>query len=319
MIEMSVLVTGATGFVGSELVEQLVKKGHEVYVMLRHTSKRDLKPLESVLDQVRFIEADLTDYHSVRSAVESSHPQAVMHLGALTPVRLSFTDPFPFMQVNLLGTMNLVHAIIKYSPETKLIASSTAEVYGWQPETPTRETAPFHPSSPYGVSKAAMDQYLQMAMKVYKLKAVILRCNNTYGRIGESGFITEYLIKTMLEGKPVYLGAPDHVRDYMYVDDHVAAYLLALEHSGPDIFNVSPGNPVSNAELAERIKKLTCYTGNIVHSYPPGYPQRPAPLDTPYIVLDSSRIRNMLGWKPSVDLESGLHKTVEAWDVRMRR
>lgn len=316
---MSVLITGITGFIGSNLARRLVQEGFDVYGLVRHVSRSELRSLDPVLDKIRFIEGDLTEYHSVRSAISSSSPKAVFHLGALTPVRYSFEDPFPYVKVNLEGTMNVVHAVLDASPKTRLVAASTAEVYGWQPHEPTPEDAKLRPSSPYGVSKAAADSYLQMAMKVYGLKATILRCNNTYGRIGERGFFVEYVISSMLGGRPVYVGAPNHVRDYMIVDDHVDAYVKALEkdEAEGEVFNVSPGNPISNMDLAEKIGKIMNFGGRIVGgSYPPGYPVRPAHLDTEYIVLNNEKIRSKLGWKPSVTLDEGLRRVVESWKIQ---
>jgi dTDP-glucose 4,6-dehydratase len=126
----------------------------------------------------------------------------------------------------------------------------------------------------------------------------------------------EYVISSMLEGNPAYVGAPSSVRDYMYIDDHVSAYLLAIENKVADrnVFNVSPGNPVSNIEVAKRIAKMLGASSRIVEgSYPPGYPMRPGKVDTDYIVLDSSAIRTKLGWKPTITLDEGLKKTIELW------
>jgi dTDP-glucose 4,6-dehydratase len=319
-MKSTILITGATGFIGRNLTKRLVAEGHTVYALSRHMSSRDLRVLSQIIEKIRFIEGDLTDYHSLQSAVEDCNPEAIIHLGALTPVRLSFDNPFACLRVNFSGTVNLVHAITEYAPKAHLIMASTAEVYGWQPdEKPVREETPLHPSSPYGVSKSAADEYVQMANKVYGLQSTILRCNNTYGRTDESGFFVEYVITKMLESKPVYVGAPEHVRDYMFVDDHVNAYSLALnsDKSIGQIFNVSPGNPISNMELAKEIARLMDFEGEIVpNSYPPGYPRRPAKLDTKYIVLDSSRIRQVLNWVPSVTLEEGLKRTIDMWETR---
>jgi nucleoside-diphosphate-sugar epimerase len=272
--------------------------------------------LGDAVERIRFIEGDLADYHSLESAIEDSSPNVVVHLAALSPVRLSFEDPFPFIRVNFLGTCNLIHALLERAPRTRLVAATSAEVYGWQGNEPISEGAPLHPSSPYGVSKAAADAYLQMAMRVYGLKATVLRCNNTYGRRGESRFFVEYVISSMLKGDPTYVGAPASVRDYMYIDDHLSAYVLAIERSAADgnVFNVSPGNPVSNIEVAKRIAKMLGARSRIVEgSYPPGYPRRPGTVDTDYIVLESSAIRSKLGWKPTVTLDEGLKKTIELW------
>jgi len=120
----------------------------------------------------------------------------------------------------------------------------------------------------------------------------------------------------MLAGRTVYVGTPEHVRDYMYVDDHVDAYARALEKEEAigQVFNVSPGNPSSSIAVAEKIAKLIDFKGNISRgSYPPGYPTRPANWDTDYIVLNSDLIRSRLGWKPSVTLDEGLRRVVEMW------
>ena len=304
---MSVLITGVTGFIGSKLAHRLVEQGYDVYGLVRHVSRSTLSTLEPIQDRIRFIEGDLVDYHSVRSSVESSSPNTIFHLGAITPVRYSFENPFPYGSVNFEGTMNLVHAIAESSPRTRLIMASTAEVYGWQPHVPTLENAALKPSSPYAVSKAAADSYVQMASKVFGIKTVALRCNNTYGRLIEKGFFIEYVVSSMLANQTVYVGTPDHIRDYMFVSDHVAAYTCALESDKEGVFNVSPGNPISNMEVARKISKLTGFTGEIVAgAYPPGYPTRPIACDTDYIVLDSSKIRSELKWKPAVSLDEGL-------------
>jgi UDP-glucose 4-epimerase len=313
---MSVLVTGISGFIGSNLSKRLVDDGYDVYGLIRHVSRSDLRFFDSVPEKVRFVEGDLGEYHSIHSAVSSVSPAVVIHLGAVTPVRHSFEDPFPYVKVNFEGTMNVAHSILEASPKTRLIYASTAEVYGLQPHFPTQEDAQLNPSSPYAVSKVAADKYLQMAMKVYGLRATILRCNNTYGRISEKGFLVEYLITSMLSNKPVFVGTPDHIRDYMIINDHVNAYVKALENENAigEIFNVSPGNPISNMDLAKKVAEMTDYRGRIVYgSYPPLYPSRPAKWDTDYIVLNSDKIRSSLSWKNSVSLEEGLKRVVELW------
>ena len=292
-----------------------MEQGFDVYGLVRHVSRSAMLPLEPIKDKIRFIEGDLMDYHSVRSAIESSCPTIVFHLGALTPVRYSFENPFPYAKVNFEGTMNVAHAILESSPRTKLVMASSAEVYGWQPHKVISEDANLHPSSPYAITKAAADLYVQMAMRVFGLRAIVLRCNNTYGRKSEEGFFVEYVISSMLRNETVYVGAPDHIRDYMFVDDHVAAYVASLDRNdAKGVFNVSPGNPISNKELAEKASALIGYQGKIVSdTYPPGYPIRPAAHDTDYIVLDSSKIRAELGWKPTTSLGEGLSRVVSEW------
>ncbi len=313
----NVLLTGITGFIGSRLASRLSEKGHDVYGLVRHTSERELLRLKPILDRIHVIEGDLTRYHSVLSAIETSNPAIVFHLGALTPVRLSFDDPYPYITTNFDGTVNLVHAILKETPKTRIIAASTAEVYGWQEGSePIKEEARLNPASPYAVTKAAADEYIQMANRVYHLRGTVLRPINSYGRTGESGFMVEYLINRMLHNETCYVGAPDSIRDYMYMDDHVNAYLRAAENqvSEGKVYNVSPGNPVNNRELAGILVKMTNFTGKILYdSYPPGYPQRPRSLDPQFLVLDSEKISEELSWTPSHTLEAGLKVTVDKW------
>jgi UDP-glucose 4-epimerase len=314
---MNVLITGITGFIGSRLASRLVKDGYNVHGLVRHSSERELSRIRDVISQVHLIEGDLGTFHSIISAVDASEPEVVFHLGALTPVRLSFDDPYPYIATNFEGTVNLVHAILREAPNARLIAASTAEVYGWQDSNqPIREDALLNPASPYAVTKSAADQYVQMANRVYHLKATVLRPINSYGRTGEGGFYTEYLISKMLAGETCFVGAPDSIRDYMFAEDHVNAYILAAKSPKAigGVYNVSPGNPVSNSELAKTLTVMTGFKGKIVFgSYPPGYPQRPKSQDPQYLVLDNSKISKELAWKASHTLQEGLKLTVEMW------
>jgi len=316
---VNVLITGITGFIGSHLAAALVERGFRVYGTMRHCAARDLRPISEILDDIVLLTADVTNYRSLSVALETSDPDIVCHLAALTPVRYSFEHPLQYEQTNFLGTMNIVHAMMELPDFKKrsLIAASTAEVYGVQPkERPLSEDLPLHPSSPYAVSKAAADMYLRMASEVYDVQCIILRPSNTYGRRFETGFIIEYLIKSMLENKKVYVGAPNSVRDYIHVQDHVAAYLLAVEHRlrEGEVYNVGSGAGIRNKELAYKVARLTGYDESRISlgQYPPGYPIRPLISDQPYLVLNSRKIRER-GWKPKWSLSYGLRQAIDYW------
>ena len=219
----------------------------------------------------------------------------------------------------MMGTINLVHSLLEMpdAKSRKLIAASTAEVYGMQERKPFKETLPLNPTSPYAVSKAAMDMYLRMASSAYSLNCIVLRPTNSYGRKFETGFIMEYLVTTMLRGARAYVGAPDSVRDYMHVDDHVNAYILAAEKQTTpgEVYNAGSGRGISNRDLALLIAKTIGYDEKRITfgSYPPGYPMRPISGEQPYIVLDSSKITNELGWRIAINLERGIKDTVAYW------
>ena len=314
---MSILVTGITGFIGQELGRKLVEKGYTVFGLIRHCSARTLDPIRDYLDKIHLIEGDLREYHSIKLAVRKSEPEIILHVGAITPVRLSFDDPFTCIDVNLRGTANLVDAALSRVPSLKrFVLASTMEVYGWSDrQQPLKEDLPLRPASPYAVSKAAADMYVHMMGRVSDLDYTILRPCNTYGRKRETAFIVEYLVTSMLRREDVYIGTPNSVRDFMYVDDHIAAYLEVMENdkASRQTFNVGTGTGISIGSLSEAVAKLTGYEGNIVNDYPPGYPARPAFADPPYLVVDPSKIKMKTGWEVAHKLEDGLSKIIEYW------
>ncbi len=314
-----ILITGVTGFIGSHLALELIKSNHEVYGLIKHVPSRDLRIFKEFLNDVTLVNGDITSFLSVLNVLKSINPDVIVHLAALSPVRLSFERPFEYLQANLLGTMNIAHSILELPDFTnrKLIVASTAEVYGLQKEQPVKESAVLNPSSPYAVSKAAADMYIQMMVNSYGLNATVMRSTNSYGRKFDKSFMLEYLVTEMLQGNKVYIGAPDSIRDYMYVDDHVNAYIFAIEkqESQKDVFNVSTGFGVTNKDLALKIaEKVGLNQDKIVFgSYPPNYPYRPLVSDQPFILLDSTKIRSKLGWIPKVSLDEGIKKVIGHW------
>lgn len=320
---MKVLITGILGFIGSHLAEKLVDNGYEVYGIVRRVANRNLDVIKKILRDVTLVSGDIIDFASIRNALKTVNPDVIIHLAALTPVRDSFERPFEYQQANLLGTMNVAHAMLELpDPQTrKIVAASTAEVYGLQEKGPLKENLSLKPTSPYAVSKAAADLYLQMMFHTYALKGSIIRPTNSYGRKFDISFIIEYVITQMLKGENVYIGAPGSVRDYMYVDDHVNAYLLVIQSPKADgqIYNAGTGIGVSNRELAEMIAEKIGYDKTKIKfgSYPPGYPFRPSISDQPYIVLDSTKIKKELNWSPSFHLSKGIDKVISYFDGRM--
>ena len=315
-----VLITGVTGFIGSHIAPELIKRGYDVYGVIKHVVGRDLRMLEGISKDLKIVTCDIIDYNSVYNTLKNINPDFVIHLAALSPVRLSFEKPFEFQMTNYIGTLNIAHSMLKLPDyeSRRLIVASTAEVYGIQPENkPFTENMALKPSSPYSVSKAAKDMYIRMMINSFDLNATIMRCVNTYGRKYSKGFIVEYLITEMLKRNKIYIGAPSSIRDYMYVDNHVDAYIKAMESpkARGEVFNASTGMGTKNQDLAFKIaEKIDFDKDNIVlGSYPPGYPHRPLASDQPYLVLDSTKIRRILGWGPTLTLDKGLDRTIGYW------
>jgi GDP-mannose 4,6-dehydratase len=313
---VKVLITGILGFIGSNLAKRLVSDGCEIYGVVRRVASRNLEGIKEICQDITLVSGDISDYVSVRNAVKTVNPDVIFHLAALSPVRDSFERPFEYQQANYIGTMNVAHSMLELQdPQTrKLIAASTAEVYGLQKNKPMSEELSLNPLSPYAVSKAAGDLYLRMMFNSFSLNGTILRPTNSYGRKFDNSFIIEYLITQMLKGNKIYIGSPDSIRDYMYVDDHVNAYVLAMKNPQAigQIYNVGTTIGVSNKELALMIaEKLGFSKADIVlGSYPSGYPFRPQVSDQPSIVLDSTKIKKELNWEPTVSLNEGLDKVV---------
>ena len=322
---VKVLITGIMGFIGSNLAEKLVDDGVEVYGIARRVANRNLEAVGKILQDLTLISGDITDYVSTRNAVKTANPDVVFHLAALSPVRDSFERPFEYQHANYLGTMNVAHSMLELQdPQTrKLIAASTAEVYGIQANTPMSEDVGLHPSSPYAVSKAAGDLYLRMMFHSFGLNGTVLRPANSYGRKFDTSFMIEYLVTQMLKGEKIYVGSPDSVRDYMYVDDHVSAYVLAMKNpkAKGQVYNVGTAIGVSNKELAFLIaKKVKFDTKKIVFgSYPPGYPYRPPVSDQSSIVLDSAKIKKELNWAPQTSLSEGIDKVIAYFQKRGKK
>lgn len=314
---MKVLITGITGFIGSELARKLLVKDYEVIGLVRHAVGRDFESIEEIKDDLTLIPCDIKNYHSVKSAIAKAAPDVVMHLAALSPVRLSFEQPLDYQSSTYLGTVNVAEAIRELygNDKVRLIIASTAEVYGIQEPKPAKEDWALNPSSPYAVAKAGSDMYIRMLFRVYNFNGVILRNSNTFGRKYDPSFFTEYLITKMIAREDIYIGAPDSVRDYMYLDDHVNSYILAMEKENAkgEVFNIAGDKGFTNKEWTTKIAELMNFPLKKIHfgEYPPGYPVRPLSSDQPYLVLDTTKAQDILGWSQTVSVDDGLKRIIK--------
>lgn len=320
----TLLITGATGFIGSHLIEALCKKSEYKIVALVPSSDLGMRPLPT---GVEIEYGSLDDFNRTKEVIKKVEPNIIIHLAALTPVRYSFENSHIYQKINYLATINLVELAVKIKNLEKFIFASTMETYGWQPiRKPFKEDLPLHPDSPYSASKVAAEKYIQMFTITFGFPAIILRACNTFGRKNERGYIVEYIITEMLKGKNPQIGTPEAVRDLMYIDDHVNAYLKALEFVLPErkeikqisennplafTFNIGNGYEFTIMEIAQKIAKMIGFNGEIKKGFPKDYPWRPSV--APYLSLDSTKAHNLLKWKPCVSLEEGLKRTIEYW------
>ena len=312
-------ITGVTGFIGNDLTRKLVKEGqYDIYGLVRHCSRSKLEGITDLKDQIEIKEGNLIDYLAIRKIVKTISPDYILHLGAYTPVRYSFDQPIEYQQVNYMATINLVHTALELKNLKKFIFASTMETYGWQPkQMPFTEDLALYPASPYAVAKVAAEKYIQMAGVAYNLPYLIVKPCNTFGRKNDTRFVTEYITTSLLKGKPVHLGTPNAIRDMMYLDDHINAYLTCLETDVTnETLNFGCGLEYTMEELAHKIKDLMNVEGEIVHGFPSNYPTRLVTEE--YLSLNATKAKTLLEWNPKINLQDGLKRTIDYWTQKLR-
>jgi nucleoside-diphosphate-sugar epimerase len=306
---MRILVTGATGFVGSRLLERLAEiGGHDLYSLQRYVTGRYVLGADL---GVKVVFCDLRDQFAVRCAVREVQPEVVFHLASISPVSYSYDHPNEVIDANLSGTINLAESCLREVPHFKhFLFASTSETFGNGP-LPKREDTPQAPNSPYSVSKHAAEKYVLYMWEAYKFPVTVLRPFNTYGRRDNTHFLVERMLVQMLRGDVVKLGDPTPERDLLYIDDHVDAYLACFgkpEASIGQVFNFCSGEKMTVLSLAEKLRHVTGFRGQIIWNT---IPRRP--LDIQVLYGDSAKAKSVLRWEPKVSLDEGLRRTADFW------
>ena len=319
---MKLLVTGGAGFIGSAVVRLAVSRSYKVVNLDALTYAAYLENVAPVADSplYAFEQADIRDPEALAAIFARHKPDAVMHLAAESHVDRSIDGPGAFIETNVMGTYNMLQAARAYwegegRPESfRFHHISTDEVYGTLGATGqfTEET-PYAPNSPYSASKAGSDHLVRAWHETYGLPVVLTNCSNNYGPYHFPEKLIPVVILNALAGKPLPIyGKGENIRDWLYVEDHADALLLVLEKGALGrSYNIGGENERSNLELVQTI----C---TILDKLRPG--------DAPYAdlitfvtdrpghdaryAIDPTRIREELGWRPSVTVEEGLERTV---------
>ncbi|RFP91240.1 dTDP-glucose 4,6-dehydratase [Rhodobacteraceae bacterium 63075] len=328
---MKILVTGGAGFIGSAVVRLAVARGHDVVNLDALTYAACLENVASVerSPHYTFEQADIRDLAKLETVFSAHQPDAVMHLAAESHVDRSIDGPGAFIETNVIGTYNMLQAARGYweskgKPESfRFHHISTDEVYGsLGAEGMFTEDTPYDPRSPYSASKASSDHLVRAWAETYGLPTVLTNCSNNYGPYHFPEKLIPVVILNALHGRPIPIyGKGENVRDWLYVEDHADALLLVLEKGALGrSYNIGGENERSNLELVQaictildRLKPGEAPYSDLIEFVEdrPGHDQRYA--------IDPSRIRDELGWRPSVTVEQGLEKTVrwyldnEAW------
>ncbi|WP_096290369.1 GDP-mannose 4,6-dehydratase [Mycobacterium ahvazicum] len=306
---MRALVTGAAGFIGSTLVDRLLADGHSV-VSLDNFASGKARNLEHLADNPDhfFIEADIVTA-DLEAILDEHRPEVVFHLAAQIDVRHSVAEPQFDASVNVIGTVRLAEAARRTGVRKVVHTSSGGSIYGTPPQYPTPETTPTDPASPYAAGKVAGEIYLNTFRHLYGLDCSHIAPANVYGPRqdphGEAGVVAIFA-QALLSGKPTKVfGDGSKTRDYVFVDDVVDAFVKASGAAGSgQRFNIGTGIETSDRQLHTAVAKAVGGPDD-----PDFHPDRLG--DLRRSCLDISSAARVLGWRPRVELEEGVRRTVE--------
>ena len=304
---MQYVVTGGAGFIGSNTVDELVRRG-ETVVVLDDLSSGKEENLAEIRSKISFIKGSITDLEAVRKAMQSA--DYVLHLAARTSVPRSVKDPLDTNKINVEGTLNVLLAA-RDAKVKRVVFAASSSAYGETPTLPKVETMQPEPISPYGVAKYAGELYAQMFGRVYGLENVSLRYFNIFGPRQDpdspySGVLAKFCTAFLEKTQPSVFGDGEQSRDFTYVENAVAANLLACEapNASGKVFNVGTGTRIT---LNQTLALLANLTGNELETkYEP-----PRDGDIRDSQADITQAREFLNYEPLVSFEEGLRRTVE--------
>ncbi len=308
--EQNVLVTGASGFLGSYLTERLVKSGANVVGIVRDNVPKSKLFEESIYTKMISVRGDVRDYFLIERVLNEYEIETVFHLAAQTIVQVANRSPISTFETNMKGTWNVLEATRKSETVKRMVAASTDKAYGEKKHLPYFETDALNATHPYDLSKAATDLLCQGYAATYKLPVGITRCGNLYGG-GDLNFnriVPQTMRHLHSNENPIIRSDGTFLRDYFYVDDAVDAYIVFAEKFlekklEGEAFNFGTENPISVISLVNKMIKIAgkehlkpiisnTATGEIKDQY-----------------LSTKKARDILNWKPKHTLDEGLRKT----------
>jgi UDP-glucose 4-epimerase len=303
------LITGIAGFIGSSLARELLQRGEQVRgIDNLATGKRE--NVAQILGQIEFREADILDLDAVKAACAGV--DYVLHQAAIPSVPKSVLDPIGSNRANVDGTVNVLVAA-RDAKVKRVIYAASSSAYGDTPTLPKHERMTPDPISPYAVAKLASEHYMTSFYRCYGLETVALRYFNIFGPRQDpsspySGVLAKFIAQMLAGQQPTIFGDGEQSRDFTYIDNAVEANLLACTAPAPQVagkmFNVATGRRVTLNETFKLLQALTSYSGSPVHAA-----ERDG--DIKHSLADISAAEKSLGYKPKVNFEDGLRKTVD--------
>jgi UDP-glucose 4-epimerase len=302
---MKILVTGGAGFIGSHLVDALVKDGHAVAVVddFSTGSRKNINTL------AKFHEADISDANKLADIFAKEKPEIVFHYAAQMSIRDSVKDPAADAKTNIIGSINILEQCVAFGVKKIIFSSSGGSIYGDATVFPTPETAREHPLSPYAIAKFSVEQYVRYYQNTFSLPFTILRFGNVYGprqnAHGEAGVVAIFIEKMLAGEQPFINGTGKQTRDFVFVDDVISASLAALKSEQGGIFNVGTGIETDIDTIFSLLNELTDAGCVIQH-------REAAKAESLRSSLDITAIERAFHWQPKRGLQEGLRETV-AW------
>jgi NAD dependent epimerase/dehydratase len=310
--DKTVVVTGAGGFIGSALVERLVKSGARVRAMLRYTSRADLGCLglvpAPVMEDVEVTFGDVRDVDAMREI--SRGADAIFHLAALIGIPYSYEHPQEVIDTNIMGTANVLLVAKELGTLERIVLTSTSEVYGTALQTPIDEAHPLQAQSPYSATKIASDALGVSFYRSFAMPITIVRPFNAYGPRQSARAVIPTIISQALSGTKLRLGSVDTIRDFTYVEDTARGFIAVASSDKTlgEVVNLGTGVEVSIRDVIRRVSKIV---GHDLEIFVEDRRVRPKKSEVSRLQADSSKALQLAGWRAEVPLEEGLRRTTE--------
>lgn len=308
----SYIVTGAAGFIGSQVALALLNQGHTVLGVDNLSRAYDVRMKQHRLEALtsresfKLLQADIAEKATIDQLfAQNLKPAAVINLAAIAGVRASTTDPWSYLNTNTLGTLNMLE-YARHQNVPKFILASTSSLYGEDGTPPHSELAPTdHPLAPYAASKKGAEAFAYSYHHLYKIDVSVLRYFTVYGPAGRPDMSMFRFCQWISEGRPVTItGDGSQSRGFTYVDDIASGTLLALKKIGYEVFNLGGHEVISINDLVSMLEVMLGKPA--LRQYVPAHPA-----DVYSNVADVTKARQMLGWQPQIGLEEGVRRLVD--------
>jgi len=306
-----ILVTGATGFIGSHLVEELVNKGAQVRILVRYRSDGKIGNLEKmpkeILGKLEIYRGDLKNFDAVKKAAKDV--DIIFHLGAIISIPFSYADPREIVDVNVIGTLNILRAGQEHNSK-KIVITSTSEVYGTAIYTPIDEKHPLQAQSPYSASKISADKLAESFFRTYNLPITIVRPFNTYGPRQSMRAVIPTIIYQALTKEKIDIGSLDPKRDFTFVKDIVKGFIKSAESEDNigEVINIGSGKAISVKELVEKIGKIL---GKNLITETNEKKVRPENSEVGLLLCNNLKAKRLINWEPETSFEKGLFEIIK--------